>query len=83
MSNKVITRATCDRCLDTTEFEGAEGAVPPVGWASLSITRRLAGAGWTNAEYPLGRSHFQLCERCTTEVVASIRADLISTGASA
>ena len=48
MSSIVKTITTCGRCGAVDEREGASGFVPPIGWASLHLTRRDEGSGWTN-----------------------------------
>lgn len=47
MNTQVYTETICDRCSQSDRREGAEGSVPPVGWAQLDIAYRVAGTGWS------------------------------------
>ena len=48
MASKVYTTSTCDRCGTRETREGADGSMPPVGWATCTITKREVAIGWTN-----------------------------------
>ena len=49
MGTTVVTRTECDRCGTRTEHEGADGFTPPPGWASIRVSERHEGSGWTNS----------------------------------
>ena len=64
MGTKVETISVCEQCGCKNVREGAEGFVPPIGWAELELTYRLKGSGWTNNR----RIVKVLCPRCAEEV---------------
>lgn len=69
MTTTVVTRSVCDRCKCVCERVGAEGGVPPVGWASFSLYFRAKGDGWAGG----GRArHAQLCPNCAAVVEAAL-----------
>ncbi|KKK93135.1 hypothetical protein LCGC14_2695890 [marine sediment metagenome] len=64
MGTEVKTHTKCDRCGEEDTRDGAEGSLPPVGWAEADLTYRLKGSGWThNARY-----RACLCPKCADAV---------------
>ena len=61
MSTRVYTESTCDRCNGVHRRDGAETAVPPVGWARFSLSYRVEGPGWSGGGR---RVEATLCQSC-------------------
>lgn len=68
MTTKVYTITECEMCSKINEREGAEGFVPPVGWAKVELLYREEGSGWTNST----RYRKQLCPDCAQKVLKLI-----------
>ena len=64
MSTIVYTESTCDRCGGAHRRHGAEG-VPPVGWASFSLSYRAEGDGWSGGGKRITKT---MCPQCAHEV---------------
>lgn len=65
MSTEVYTESTCDRCRRVERRPGAEGKMPPVGWAVATIQWRAPGTGWSGGGR---REEACLCPACADAV---------------
>lgn len=61
----VYTESVCGKCGLVDKREGADGGVPPVGWAQAIVSFRTPGSGWSG-----GAIHTKatLCPSCAVVV---------------
>ena len=69
MAIKVLTESTCDICGKIHIRDKAEGGIPPIDWASLELTVRLEGEGWTNHRTIYS---YQVCAECIELLIAFV-----------
>ena len=70
----VYTETTCDTCkMVLRETNDGSGHCPPVGWAEVTVSRRLNGAGWTQSTRLF---HGYLCPECQERALAVLRNEL-------
>ena len=61
---QVFTETECGMCGEIDRREGAEGTIPPVGWAEITLIFRHEGNGWENNTL----YNKYLCPTCANEV---------------
>ncbi len=65
MAIKVYTEHRCDRC-DKVVIENASNYLYPLaGWASITVTVRHEGTGWTNNTHLISG---EICPECTDQI---------------